>query len=147
MVQAQQEAKLSQKPIFLVFVQGDLVRSSVYPSLLHPIIQRSISEGFIPVLYTVDSPQRFTFYGRHFGEKSINPLHDSFIRFMGVSSLPTVMFLDKNWHQITSVMGGVSARDLEPYLAMVSSGQYLGIKNHPDWKTYLNKFRYRVKQD
>lgn len=116
----------------------------------NPIIAELINTQFYPVKFDAESVDHFNFYGRDFGNtdagkmKHRNALHD-FTKYMNISSVPSILFLDEKSQPITILNGFLSAKEIEPYLTIMAEDVYKKIKNREDWDDYQRKFRSNIK--
>ena len=114
------------------------------------IISQFINENYYPVKFNSEGNETVTLMGRTFTNQNLNvgkkknSLHD-FTKFMNVSAVPAIVFLDKNNQPITMLQGGLTAKELEPYLILISADEYKKIDTRDKWETYLQKFKSKIK--
>lgn len=114
------------------------------------VISQFINENYYPVKFNSEGNETVSLMGRTFqnenftGGKKKGSLHD-FTKFMNVSAVPAVVFLDVNNQPITMLQGGLTAKELEPYLTLISNDEYKKINNREKWESYLQKFKSKIK--
>ena len=64
---------------------------------------------------------------------------------MNVAAVPSTVFLDETGSPITLLQGELSARELEPYLELISKDLYKKIRTRQQWEEYQKKFKSRLK--
>lgn len=117
----------------------------------NPIISKLINSHFYAVKFDSDSNDIVNFAGRTFSNpdyndnRAVTGLHQ-FAKFMNISTMPTMVFLDEKAAPITNLMGALSAKDVEPYFNMISSGEYKNIKTREQWDNYQKKFKSKIKE-
>lgn len=116
----------------------------------HPVIAAYINDNFYPVKFNAESEEKVEIFCRTFinsqkqnGERK-NALHD-FTRFMNVTSVPSVVFVDEQAMPITILNGMLTARELEPYLSLISKNAYQKISSRSEWDDYQRKFKSKIK--
>ena len=116
----------------------------------NPIISQFINENYYPVKFNAEGNETFEMMGRTFSnenfakEKRKNSLHD-FTQFMNVGAVPAIVLLDPENQPITMLQGFLTAKELEPYLIMISGDEYKKIDTREKWETYLKKFKSNIK--
>lgn len=115
-----------------------------------PEIAAYINENFYPVKFNAETSEEISVYGRNFKNpdfaegKRRNSLHE-FTKFMNVSSVPSLVFMDEQANPITILNGQLSARELEPYLTLISTNGYQKITTRTQWDDYQKKFKSKLK--
>lgn len=147
--QALEAQKKEPKKIFISFTENNCMpcQKMLTNAFINPIIAKVISDHFYPVQFNVDSTDVVNFNGRNFqpvDNSSVSKIHP-FAKFMNISSVPTLVFLDENSNVITSLTGDLSAKDLEPYFSIIGSEAYKNIKTRQQWDDYQKKFRSKIK--
>lgn len=116
-----------------------------------PIISEFINANYYPVKFNAESAEPIEIFGRTFTNaefsegKKRNSLHD-FTKFMNVSSVPSLVFIDEQAMPITILNGMLTAKELEPYLTLVSSDSYQKINSRKEWDEYQRKFKSKIKE-
>ncbi len=110
----------------------------------NPVIAKMIADKFYAVKFFADSKEKVNFRGRDFEYKDNATMH-SFAKYMNISTVPTIVFLDENAAPITSLMGALSAKDVEPYFSMISTQDYKNITSRQQWDDYQRKFKSKIK--
>lgn len=113
-------------------------------------IQSYIREFYYVVKFDVQSSEGFNAFGKDFlgadsPEKNPTKYH-SFARFMNITSLPSIAFLDEQSMPITTIQGSWSAKELEPYLIFFGRGDYLKITTSEEWENYRKKIKSKIKE-
>ncbi len=117
----------------------------------HPQIARIINESFYAVKFESDGNDVVNFLGQKFinpeykGKKGKSTLHQ-FSKYMNISMIPTMIFLDENTDPITSLSGFLKAKEVEPYFTMIASNEYKSVKSRQEWESYQKKFRSKIKE-
>ena len=116
----------------------------------HPEIAKIINEKFYAVKFESDGNETLSFAGHTFtnsdykGKKSKNGLHQ-FSKYMNITMIPTMVFLDEKTDPITSLSGFLNAKEVEPYFSMIASDEYKTIKTKNEWEGYQKKFKSKIK--
>ena len=117
----------------------------------HSVIAEQINAEYYPVKFEAEGNEIFTLFGKQFSNpefekgKKRNPLHE-FTKYMNVSSIPSIVFLDETSNPITIVNGMLTAKEIEPYLSMIASNEYKKIKTRAEWDAYQKKFKSKIKE-
>lgn len=116
----------------------------------HPVIARFLNENYYPVKFNAEEKNAVEIFGRTFSNpntetrKGRNSLHE-FTQYMNVAAVPSTVFLDEKGDPITILQGELSAKELEPYLELISKDLYKKIRSRQQWEDYQKKFRSRIK--
>lgn len=112
----------------------------------HPVIVNYINKYFYAVKFDASSNETVNFHGRSFNRKkaSNNNKHE-LITFLSIHAFPTTVFLDETLEPVTSLMGTFTAREMEPYLSLVGTDDYLKVKSKSEWETYRENFKHKIK--
>ena len=116
----------------------------------HPEITERINQNYYPVKFNAEGSEKFQLFGKTFSNpnfvkgKKRNPMHD-FTKYMNVSSVPSIVFLDENSNPITILNGFLSAKEIEPYLNLIATDDYKKIKTKKEWDDYQKKFKSKLK--
>lgn len=115
----------------------------------HPVIASYINENYYPVKFNAESDETVEIFGRsftnsHAQEGAKNTLHD-FTKFMNVISVPSLVFVDEEAMPITILNGMLTARELEPYLTLISTNGYQKINSRQEWDDFQKKFKSKIK--
>lgn len=116
----------------------------------HPVIAQILNENYYPVKFNAEEKKDIQIFGRTFSnhnkdqKKGKNSLHD-FTQYMNVSAVPSTVFLDEKGGPITILQGELSAKELEPYLELISKELYKKIKTREQWEDYQKKFKSKIK--
>lgn len=151
--QALEEQKKSPKKILIDFYSSlcESCKDMDKNTFNNPIISKLINDNFYAVKFDSDSNDTVNFFGRTFtnpdfkSKKGKTTLHQ-FAKFMNISTIPTMVFLDEQAMPITNLMGTLSAKDVEPYFNMISTGEYKSIKTRQQWDNYQKKFKSKIKE-
>jgi len=151
--QALEEQKKNPKKILIDFYSQlcQSCKNMDKSTFNNPTIAQLINEHFYAVKFDSDSNDTVNFSGRIFSNPDYNDkkvktgLHQ-FAKFMNISTIPTMVFLDEKAMPITNLMGALSAKDVEPYFNMISSGAYKNIKTRQQWDNYQRKFKSKIKE-
>lgn len=117
----------------------------------HPVITQILNENYYPVKFNAEEKKDIKIFGRTFSnhskesKKEKNSLHD-FTQYMNVSALPSIVFLDESGGPITILQGELSAKELEPYLELISKDLYKKIRTREQWEDYQKKFKSKIKK-
>ncbi|WP_449399420.1 hypothetical protein [Chryseobacterium wanjuense] len=69
-----------------------------------------------------------------------------FTEYMNVGAVPSTVFLDENEDTITILQGELSAKELEPYLELISKNLFKKIRTRQQWEDYQKKFKSRIEE-
>lgn len=116
----------------------------------HAIIAQILNDNFYPVKFNAEEKKTFEIFGRTFAnentehKKGRNSLHE-FTQYMNVGAVPSTVFLDENGGPITILQGELSAKELEPYLELISKDLFKKIRTREQWEDYQKKFKSKIK--
>jgi thioredoxin-related protein len=116
----------------------------------HAVISDFLNQNYYPVKFDAEDKRTIEIFGRSFSNENVthkrgrNSLHE-FTQFMNVGAVPSTVFLDENGAPITILQGELSAKELEPYLSLISSDLYKKIKTREEWEDYQKKFKSNIK--
>jgi len=116
----------------------------------HPEISKIINENFYAVKFNAEDAAELTIFGQTFVNSNIvngkekNSLHD-FTKYMNVNTVPATVFLDEKHNPITILQGALTAKELEPYLILMSNDEYKKINTREKWETFHKKFKSSIK--
>lgn len=116
----------------------------------HAVISEFLNQNYYPVKFDAEDERTIEIFGRSFSnenkahKKGRNSLHE-FTQFMNVGAVPSTVFLDENGAPITILQGELSAKELEPYLSLISNDLYKKIKTREEWEDYQKKFKSNIK--
>lgn len=116
----------------------------------NPVIAEEINTNYYPVKFDTDTKESITIFGKTFINTDIqkgkkrNAMHD-FPKYMNVYAIPSIVFLDEKSNPITVLSGLLLAKELEPYLTMISKDDYKRIKTKAEWDDYQRKFKSKLK--
>ncbi|KMQ72632.1 thioredoxin family protein [Chryseobacterium koreense] len=116
----------------------------------HPEISAYLNENYYPVKFNAEGNQVFTIYGRTFGNpdfvsgKKKNSMHD-FSKFMNVNAVPSMVFLDEQNMPITIINGFLTAKEIDPYLRIISTNDYKKFKSREEWDNSQKKMKSNIK--
>ncbi|RNA63259.1 DUF255 domain-containing protein [Chryseobacterium nematophagum] len=116
----------------------------------HPVIADNINQNYYPVKFNAEEKNSIEIFGRIFSNsntespKGRNSLHE-FTQYMNVAAVPSTVFLDEKGGPITILQGELSAKELEPYLDLISKDLYKKIRSRDQWEDYQKKFKSKIK--
>ncbi|WP_370900528.1 thioredoxin family protein [Chryseobacterium gossypii] len=116
----------------------------------HPVIAEIINESFYPVKFDAEEKKAVEIYGRTFSNfnteqgKGRHSLHE-FTQYMNVAAVPSTVFLDERGDPITILQGELSAKELEPYLELISKDWFKKITTREQWEDYQKRFKSKIK--
>lgn len=116
----------------------------------NPVIADYLNQNYYPVKFNAEEKNTIEIFGRKFSnenstkKKGRNSLHE-FTQFMNVGAVPSTVFLDENGGPITILQGELSAKEIEPYLSLISTDLFKKIKTSEEWETYQKKFKSNIK--
>lgn len=150
MEQALQAQKIQPKKILIDFYgnSSDSSKKLDNSTFSHPLIAEQINKYYYSVKFDAESKEQFSFFGKNFGHRgnaaNKNTFHE-FPKYMNVSTLPSIVFLDEQNQTITILNGFLSPKELEPYISMISGNEYKKIKTRQQWDEYQEKFKSKIK--
>ncbi|MBW7676214.1 thioredoxin family protein [Chryseobacterium chendengshani] len=116
----------------------------------HPVIAEFLNQNYYAVKFNAEEKKQVEAFGRTFSndnkehKKGRNSLHE-FTQFMNVGAVPSTVFLDESGAPITILQGELSAKELEPYLSLISNDLYKKIKTRQEWEDFQKKFKSNIK--
>lgn len=117
----------------------------------HTVIAQNLNENYYPVKFNAEEKKSIEIFGRTFSnpntehKKGRNSLHE-FTQYMNVGAVPSTVFLDEHVDPITILQGELSAKELEPYLELISKDLFKKIKTREQWEDYQKKFKSKIKE-
>ena len=114
------------------------------------IIADILNENYYPVKFNAEEKKTIEVFGRKFSNantehrKGKNSLHE-FTQYMNVAAVPSTVFLDEKGGPITILQGELSAKELEPYLELISKDLFKKIRSREQWEDYQKKFKSKIK--
>jgi len=117
----------------------------------HQEIANFLNENYYAVKFNAEGKESVTVFGRIFSNpefssgKKRNSMHD-FTKFMNVNSVPSIVFLDEQSMPITNINGFLTAKELDPYLRIISSDEYKKFKSRAEWENYQRKMKSTIKE-
>lgn len=116
----------------------------------HQVIADILNENYYPVKFNAEEKNEIEIFGRKFSNPNIehkkgrNSLHE-FTQYMNVAAVPSTVFLDENGDPLTILQGELSAKELEPYLELISKNLFKKIRTREQWEDYQKKFKSNIK--
>lgn len=116
----------------------------------HHVIAEILNKNYYPVKFNAEEKKSIEILGRTFSnpnsehKKGKNSLHE-FTQYMNVGAVPSTVFLDEHGGPITILQGELSAKELEPYLELISKDLFKKIKTREQWEDYQKKFKSKIK--
>ncbi|HCN12875.1 MAG TPA: thioredoxin family protein [Chryseobacterium sp.] len=117
----------------------------------HQEIANFLNENYYVVKFDAEGKESVTVFGRIFSNpefssgKKRNSMHD-FTKFMNVNSVPSIVFLNEQSMPITNINGFLTAKELDPYLRIISSDEYKKFKSRAEWENYQRKMKSTIKE-
>ncbi len=117
----------------------------------HQEIANFLNENYYAVKFNAEGKESVTVFGRIFSNpefssgKKRNSMHD-FTKFMNVNSVPSIVFLNEQSMPITNINGFLTAKELDPYLRIISSDEYKKFKSRAEWENYQRKMKSTIKE-
>ena len=117
----------------------------------HQEIANFLNENYYVVKFDAEGKESVTVFGRIFSNpefssgKKRNSMHD-FTKFMNVNSVPSIVFLNEQSVPITNINGFLTAKELDPYLRIISSDEYKKFKSRAEWENYQRKMKSTIKE-
>lgn len=117
----------------------------------HHEIANFLNENYYAVKFDAEGKESVTVFGRIFSNpefssgKKRNSMHD-FTKFMNVNSVPSIVFLNEQSMPITNINGFLTAKELDPYLRIISSDEYKKFKSRAEWENYQRKMKSAIKE-
>ena len=117
----------------------------------HQEIANFLNENYYAVKFDAEGKENVSVFGRIFSNpefssgKKRNSMHD-FTKFMNVNSVPSIVFLDEQSMPITNINGFLTAKELDPYLRIISSDEYKKFKSREEWENYQRKMKSTIKE-
>ena len=117
----------------------------------HQEIANFLNENYYAVKFDAEGKENVSVFGRIFSNpefssgKKRNSMHD-FTKFMNVNSVPSIVFLNEQSMPITNINGFLTAKELDPYLRIISSDEYKKFKSRAEWENYQRKMKSTIKE-
>ena len=117
----------------------------------HQELANFLNENYYAVKFDAEGKESVTVFGRIFSNpefssgKKRNSMHD-FTKFMNVNSVPSIVFLNEQSMPITNINGFLTAKELDPYLRIISSDEYKKFKSRAEWENYQRKMKSTIKE-
>ena len=106
-----------------------------------------VNKYFYAVKFNAESGESLTFKGNTYKNPSFNvnsTIRNSqheFANALGVSSYPTVIYMDENLDIIAPIKGYLTPNKIELYLKLFAEDKYLDIESQEDFSEYQSKFK------
>ena len=116
----------------------------------HPVIAEFLNQNYYAVKFNAEEKKQVEAFGRTFSndnttrKRGRNSLHE-FTQFMNVGAVPSTVFLDETGAPITILQGELSAKELDPYLSLISNDLYKKIETRQEWEGFQKKFKSNIK--
>jgi len=116
----------------------------------HPVIAEILNQNYYAVKFNAEEKRSIEIFGRTFSnpdtekKQGKNSLHE-FTQYMNVAAVPSTVFLDDKGDPITILQGELSAKELEPYLELISKNLFKKIRTRQQWEDYQKKFKSKIK--
>ena len=116
----------------------------------HPVISQILNDDYYPVKFDAEGEDEITIFDRTFSnpnfkaKKRRNAMHE-LTNYLNVVAVPSIVFLDENTNPITILQGGLTAKELEPYLPFFATDTYKNVKTREEWEQYQKKFKSVIK--
>jgi thioredoxin-related protein len=116
----------------------------------HPVITEILNQNYYAVKFNAEKKESIEIFGRTFSNPDTekrqgkNSLHE-FTQYMNVAAVPSTVFLDDKGDPITILQGELSAKELEPYLELISKNLFKKIRTGQQWEDYQKKFKSKIK--
>ncbi|SDQ15793.1 Thioredoxin-like [Chryseobacterium soldanellicola] len=116
----------------------------------NPVIADILNENYYAVKFNAEEKKSIEIFGRTFSnpdtekKQGKNSLHE-FTQYMNVAAVPSTVFLDDKGDPITILQGELSAKELEPYLELISKELFKKIRTRQQWEDYQKKFKSQIK--
>ena len=114
------------------------------------VIADILNENYYSVKFNAEEKNSIEIFGRIFSnsnteqKKGRNSLHE-FTQYMNVGAVPSTVFLDEKGDPLTILQGELSAKELEPYLELISKNLFKKIRTREQWEDYQKKFKSKIK--
>jgi thioredoxin-related protein len=107
-----------------------------------------INEYYYAVKFNAEGEEPVSYMNETFGNPSYDPAkanrrnsQHQFARHLGIRAYPTLAFLDQKGALLTTVKSYRTPQQLELYLTLFASGDYLNLKTQDEFSTYSENFK------
>lgn len=104
-------------------------------------IMEFVEKNYYPVLFDVKSSKTLEAFGKTFEGASAGRFKHEFADFLSITSTPSLVFTDGQVMPLSSLQGGLTEKELLPYLSFFSSGDYEKISTKKAWEQKQRKLR------
>ena len=114
-------------------------------------VAKFINKNFYAVHFNGEGTEKVTYKGFEYTNPNYDPNRKGqnyqhfFADALKVKAYPTIVFFDEEGNIISPVEGFKSAKDLEIFLKMIASDDYLEVKTFEDWEQYQKDFKSSFK--
>jgi len=110
-------------------------------------VAKYINKHFYAVHFNGEGTEKVTYKGFEYTNPNYVPNRQGrnyqhfFADALKVKAYPTIVFFDEDGEIISPIEGFKSAKDLEIFLKMIASNDYLDVKTFEDWEAYKKDFK------
>lgn len=116
-----------------------------------------INDNFYAVRFDAEGGEKVEINGKTYENPTYDPKREikyggngsrnDFAKVMGVRGYPTMVFFDEKAMPITNFSGYMKPKEVEPYLAVIATNEYLNISSQEQWENYIKNFKHTVKDE
>ena len=146
-IQAATEAQKSSPKKILIFFYNPNSKASQRmenSTFGNAQLSNSINANYYPVMFDVTNGNNLTINERTFAPSQTGGLHQ-YAKFMNITSVPSIVFVDENSLPVTIVNGAVTAKELDPYIKLIAGQDYLKIDSQERWNAEQAKLKTKRK--
>jgi thioredoxin-related protein len=110
-------------------------------------VAKYINKNFYAVHFNGEGTEKVNYKGFEYtnpnyvpDQKGQNYQH-FFADALKIKAYPTIVFFDEEGEIISPIEGFKSAKDLEIFLKMIASNDYLEVKTYDEWEAYQKDFK------
>lgn len=112
-----------------------------------------INNNYYAVKFNAEGNDEITYDGTVFKNPNYKPENEKrrngshqLSQYLGISSFPTIVFLDEQANLIAPIPGYKKVRDLELFLKLFKTDKYKEITDKASYDDYLATFKYEFKE-
>ena len=111
-------------------------------------VAQYINENYYAVKFNAEGNSVVNFNDKEFKNPRFDPKRvnsrnsaHELTRYFGVNAYPSMVFIDEEQRLITQLKGYLTPQQLEPYLKVFYTNDYLNLKSQDDANTYFKNFK------
>ena len=117
-------------------------------------VVKYVNDNYYAVKFNGEGEESVTYKDKTYGNPNYDPQRANsrnsaheFASYLGIQAYPTIVFFDDKGELITPLPGYKTPKDLELFLKIFKTGDYLNLNTQEEFNKYLETFKYTFKED